>query len=169
MSKRKDVKGVDSESTPLLDGKKHDKKKQFSKGQKEMIKDVEDVGAAGNPAFRHAVEFTIRTAFYAMVLGSIVWVPFIRGIFPDTLAPYMGLACLLYLFTVNKVLGSTIGNALVGIFGTWIACTHMWVMQGIFPGGVQPGMSPTDKVAIFGWVNFVGFQALLLAASPVWV
>merc|ERR1719331_2030793 len=109
--------------------------------------------------------FTVRTAFYAMLLGSTVWVPIVRKQFPPTLAPYMGLAALLYMFTVNRVLGSTIGNCLVGLFGTWIACTHMWVMQGIFPGGVGPGDSPTSTVAIFGWANFIGFQTLLLTSQ----
>jgi len=70
--------------------------------------------------------------------------------FPNTLAGYMGLAALLYMFTINKVLGTTIGNAIVGVFGTFLACFHMWVMQGIFPGGMEPGMSNFGTVAIFG-------------------
>merc|ERR1719265_1517475 len=30
--------------------------------------------------------------------------------------------------------------------GTFWACLHMWVMNGIFPGGMKPGMSPTSTV-----------------------
>jgi hypothetical protein len=37
----------------------------------------------------------------------------------------------------------------------------MWVMQGIFPGGVEPGMSPTSTVALFGWANLLGFVWML--------
>merc|ERR1719217_608697 len=31
----------------------------------------------------------------------------------------------------------------------------MWVMNGIFPGGMKEGMSPTSATAIFGWANFL--------------
>jgi len=38
----------------------------------------------------------------------------------------------------------------------------MWVMNGIFPGGMKEGMSPTSATAIFGWVNFLVFTAIFL-------
>merc|ERR1719230_881829 len=104
----------------------------------------------------------IRSAFFTCCIGSVVWVPFVRKPFPDTLQGYMGLAGLLYIFTINGILGQTISNSIVGVWGTWLACIHMWVMQGIFPGGMEPGMSPTGIVAIFGWVNLLGFTWLLL-------
>ena len=34
-------------------------------------------------------------------------------------------------------------------------------LQGIYPGGVEPGMGPYSLVAIFGWVNFLGFVWLM--------
>merc|ERR1719160_604217 len=34
----------------------------------------------------------------------------------------------------------------------------MWVMNGIFPGGMKEGMSPTSATAIFGWANFTIFS-----------
>merc|ERR1719217_334101 len=46
--------------------------------------------------------------------------------------------------------------------GTFWACFHMWVMNGIFPGGMKEGMSPTSACAIFGWVNFLVFTFLVL-------
>merc|ERR1719217_446600 len=46
--------------------------------------------------------------------------------------------------------------------GTFWACFHMWVMNGIFPGGMKEGMSPTSACAIFGWVNFLIFTFLVL-------
>eukprot|EP00747_Dinoflagellata_sp_TGD_P161388 gnl/TRDRNA2_/TRDRNA2_178075_c0_seq1.p1 gnl/TRDRNA2_/TRDRNA2_178075_c0~~gnl/TRDRNA2_/TRDRNA2_178075_c0_seq1.p1 ORF type:complete len:843 (+),score=223.50 gnl/TRDRNA2_/TRDRNA2_178075_c0_seq1:74-2602(+) len=165
-SRRKDVSDVTKgEKTPLIE-KKKSSKERFKSKEKQMIEDMDDVGAVDtNPAFKQACIFTVRTAFYAMLLGCTVWVPIVRKLFPDTLAGYMGLAALLFLFTVNRVLGCTIGNSLVGIFGTWIACTHMWVMQGIFPGGVGPEDSPTSTVALFGWANFIGFQTLVLCSQ----
>ena len=161
-SRRKDVQDVKGEKTPLIK-KQASTKERFKGKEKQMIEEMDDVGAVDtNPAFKFAVQFTVRTGFYAMLLGSTVWVPFIRQVFPDTLAGYMGLSALLFMFTFSKVLGTTIGNSLVGIFGTWVACTHMWVMQGIYPGGVGPGDSPTSTVALFGWANFIGFQTALL-------
>ena len=162
MTSKKDVQ-FDSEESPLLRGKQPKSRGRFSEREREMLEDMDDVGVVdSNPAFKLAFSFTLRTAFFAVVLGCTCWVPFMRQIFPDTLAGYMGLAALLFMFTFNKVLGTTVGNSLVGVFGTWIACIHMWVMQGIFPGGVEPGMSPTGMVAIFGWANMIGFAALLL-------
>jgi hypothetical protein len=38
----------------------------------------------------------------------------------------------------------------------------MWVMNGIFPGGMKEGMSPTSATAIFGWVNFLVFTFVIL-------
>merc|ERR1719217_1348016 len=46
--------------------------------------------------------------------------------------------------------------------GTFWACLHMWVMNGIFPGGMKEGMSPTSATAIFGWANFLIFTFLVL-------
>merc|ERR1719217_1733979 len=46
--------------------------------------------------------------------------------------------------------------------GTFWACFHMWVMNGIFPGGMKEGMSPTSATAIFGWANFLIFRFLVL-------
>merc|ERR1719217_1957170 len=35
-------------------------------------------------------------------------------------------------------------------------------MNGIFPGGMKEGMSPTSACAIFGWANFLIFLFLVL-------
>merc|ERR1719162_2844634 len=50
----------------------------------------------------------------------------------------------------------------MGFIGTFWACLHMWVMNGIFPGGMKEGMSPTSATAIFGWANFLGFTFIVL-------
>merc|ERR1719217_863403 len=46
--------------------------------------------------------------------------------------------------------------------GTFWACFHMWVMNGIFPGGMKEGMPPTSAIAIFGYANFLIFTFLVL-------
>merc|ERR1719482_170417 len=63
------------------------------------------------------------------------------------------------------MVGTALGNAIAGIMGTFWACLHMWVMNGIFPGGMKEGMSPTSACAIFGWANFLIFTFVILIAK----
>merc|ERR1719420_273220 len=96
------------------------------------------------------------------LLASIVWVPAIRKPFPNQIQARIPLVVCLFVFTVNPLLGTAIQNALCGINGTFWACFHMWVMNGIFPGGMKEGMSPTSATAIFGWANFLIFTFVVL-------
>merc|ERR1719158_1707083 len=96
------------------------------------------------------------------VIAAIVWVPAIRKPFPDQIQARIPLVICLFVFTVNPLLGVAIQNACCGILGTFWACLHMWVMNGIFPGGMKEGMSPTSACAIFGWANFLIFLILVL-------
>merc|ERR1719265_2049572 len=97
-----------------------------------------------------------------MLLASIVWIPAIRKPFPNQVQARVPLMICLFVFTVNPLMGNAIQNALCGINGTFWACIHMWVMNGIFPGGMKEGMSATSATAIFGWVNFLGFTFIVL-------
>merc|ERR1719316_1976023 len=96
------------------------------------------------------------------LLASIVWVPAIRKPFPNQIQARIPLVICLFVFTVNPLLGTAVQNAICGILGTFWACFHMWVMNGIFPGGMKEGMSPTSATAIFGWANFLIFTFLVL-------
>merc|ERR1719265_14705 len=97
-----------------------------------------------------------------MLLASIVWIPAIRKPFPNQVQARVPLMICLFVFTVNPLMGNAIQNALCGINGTFWACIHMWVMNGIFPGGMKEGMSATSATAIFGWANFLGFTLIVL-------
>merc|ERR1719265_2463685 len=96
------------------------------------------------------------------LLGAIVWVPAIRKPFPNQVQARIPLVICLFVFTINPLLGTAVQNACCGILGTFWACLHMWVMNGIFPGGMKEGMSPTSATAIFGWANFLIFTFLVL-------
>merc|ERR1719214_68304 len=96
------------------------------------------------------------------LLGAIVWVPAIRKPFPNQVQARIPLVICLFVFTINPLLGTAVQNAVCGIIGTFWACFHMWVMNGIFPGGMKEGMSPTSATAIFGWANFLIFTFLVL-------
>merc|ERR1719160_414582 len=97
-----------------------------------------------------------------MILASIIWIPAIRKPFPNQIQGMVPLLICLFVFTVNPMVGTALGNAIAGINGTFWACFHMWVMNGIFPGGMKEGMSPTSACAIFGWANFLIFLFLTL-------
>merc|ERR1719352_1536726 len=96
------------------------------------------------------------------IIAAIVWVPAIRKPFPNQIQARIPLVICLFVFTVNPFMGVAVANGVAGIIGTFWACFHMWVMNGIFPGGMKEGMSPTSACAIFGWVNFLAFTFIFL-------
>merc|ERR1719456_976390 len=96
------------------------------------------------------------------IIAAIVWVPAIRKPFPNQIQARIPLVICLFVFTVNPLMGVAVANGVAGIIGTFWACFHMWVMNGIFPGGMKEGMSPTSATAIFGWVNFLAFTFIFL-------
>merc|ERR1719161_3014618 len=96
------------------------------------------------------------------VIAAIVWVPAIRKPFPNQIQARIPLVICLFVFTVNPLMGVAVANGVAGIIGTFWACFHMWVMNGIFPGGMKEGMSPTSATAIFGWCNFLLFLFIFL-------
>merc|ERR1719487_2064384 len=97
-----------------------------------------------------------------MLMASIIWVAEINKPFPNEIAARMALVACLFAFTVNPILGTAMANGFCGVMGTFWACFHMWVMNGIYPGGMKEGMSPTSGAAIFGWVNFLLFLWIFL-------
>merc|ERR1719421_1527925 len=96
------------------------------------------------------------------IIAAIVWVPAIRKPFPNQIQARIPLVICLFVFTVNPLMGVAVANGVAGIVGTFWACFHMWVMNGIFPGGMKEGMSPTSATAIFGWVTFLVFTFIFL-------
>merc|ERR1719146_309540 len=96
------------------------------------------------------------------LLGAIVWVPAVRKPFPNQVQARIPLVICLFVFTINTLFGTAVQNCCCGIIGTFVACFHMWVMNGIFPGGMKEGMSPTSATAIFGWANFLIFTFIVL-------
>merc|ERR1719159_1763479 len=96
------------------------------------------------------------------VIASFVWVPALRKPFPNQIQARLPLVICLFVFTVNPLMGCAVANGCAGVIGTFWACLHMWVMNGIFPGGMKEGMSPTSGCAIFGWANFLIFLFIFL-------
>jgi len=157
MSSKDDVEV--GETKPLLSdrsGLKHVNTKERA-----AIEEMEDIGEA-NPKFKGALQMSIRTVIWMALIASIIWVPAIRKPFPNDIQARIPLVLCLFVFTVNPFMGCAIANGFAGILGTFWACLHMWVMNGIFPGGMKEGLSPTSATAIFGWVNFLVFTFVIL-------
>ena len=112
-----------------------------------------------NTRFKDNLQFAFRCTFFAMGLATTVWAPMVRNLFPDTLAGYMGLAIVLYFFTVNKIFGATIQSGIGKIWATFLACFHMWVLQGFFHEGVSH--TTPAYVTYVGWVHFLVFLWLV--------
>merc|ERR1719191_1484391 len=96
------------------------------------------------------------------VIASFVWVPALRKPFPNQIQARLPLVICLFVFTVNPLMGVAVANGCAGVIGTFWACLHMWVMNGIYPGGMKEGMSPTSGCAIFGWAHFLIFLFVFL-------
>jgi len=135
---------------------------KFETKDRVAIEEMEDVGSSGNANFAPALQLSVRAATMMMLLAGIVWIPAIREPFPNQIQARVPLMICLFVFTINPLLGTAVQNAVCGIIGTFWACLHMWVMNGIFPGGMKEGMSSTSACAIFGWANFLIFTFLVL-------
>jgi hypothetical protein len=146
-------KAVDEENTPLLHELKEEQRKEIEK--------LEEVGGGATP-FQNTIQLAVRGSLLMVLMAAVVWVPAIRKPFPNDLQARIPLVICLFVFTINPILGTAIANAWGGIIGTFVACLHMWVMNGIFPGGMKEGMSATSPTAIFGWVNMLGFMWVVL-------
>merc|ERR1719159_1721473 len=96
------------------------------------------------------------------IISMVIWVPAVRKPFPNDIQARIPLVICLFVFTVNPYCGTAVANGVAGILGTFWACFHMWVMNGIYPGGMKEGLSPTSGCAIFGWANFLLFTLFFL-------
>merc|ERR1719463_735088 len=122
---------------------------------------MEDIGGS-DPKFKAAIQMSVRLVVWMAIISMVIWVPAVRKPFPNDIQTRIPLVICLFVFTVNPMLGTAVANGFAGIVGTFWACFHMWVMNGIFPGGMKEGMSPTSATAIFGWVNFLLFTFIFL-------
>jgi hypothetical protein len=115
-----------------------------------------------NPVFSNAVQLSVRVGVFAFCLASLVWFPPLHWLTTDDFKGKIPLVICLYYFTITPILGSTIANAWAGAVGTFWAFLMMWFLNGVFPGGMAPGMSMASATAIFGWVSFFFFNFIIL-------
>lgn len=152
-----------SSSVPLL--------QRLDKDNKQLMRDMEALDSAiaeegGSPTFRPSLELAARGSFFNCLIAAFVWTApmnvWMKENLSSSLVGYLPLTCLLYVFTLYPPFGTTVKNCYLGFVGTFWACFGIWFMNGLFPGGMKPGMSATSPVAIAGWVYAIGMVALML-------
>eukprot|EP00416_Gambierdiscus_australes_P031416 CAMPEP_0171087302 /NCGR_PEP_ID=MMETSP0766_2-20121228/20059_1 /TAXON_ID=439317 /ORGANISM="Gambierdiscus australes, Strain CAWD 149" /LENGTH=1150 /DNA_ID=CAMNT_0011544997 /DNA_START=39 /DNA_END=3491 /DNA_ORIENTATION=+ len=116
-----------------------------------------------NRSFGDNAQLTVRGAAYALIAGLPL-------IMPETSFPSLQQfqstgfwsvgAITLFIFTLWKSVGETLAFSWSGIFGTFIASLDIWLMFGLFPGGVSEISSPL--VFWVGIVNGVLFVTIIM-------
>merc|ERR1719236_40186 len=101
------------------------------------------------------------------VIAAIVWVPAIRKPFPNQIQARIPLVICLFVFTVNPLMGVAVANGVAGIIGTFWACFHMWVMNGIFPGGHE-GRYVTNECNCNLWLGKLPGVYVHLPLREMW-
>jgi len=116
----------------------------------------------GNPDFMEHAQLAVRCAT-GCVLGSlIVYIPHIYERVPAALAPQLPATLLFFCCYFLKNVGVTFSNCWRGVIATTIAVINIWMINGIFPDGVQPHHTWTDAAPIVGIIDFATVTLLLL-------
>jgi hypothetical protein len=152
------------ERTPLLSDPESQFLTESDRTKVALLRQIAGDDDDTNPGYQFAVSFSVRAAIFASLMACIVWVPAFGKPLPPDIPAYMPLAIVLFFFTITPLLGSTIRNGIVGVWGTFLACFHMWVMQGVYPGGMSHSHSTGQKhnIELFGWLNMLAFVWMIL-------
>jgi hypothetical protein len=123
-------------------------------------------GIPGNKQkFLNDVTLAFRTAFFACILASAIWIPSMKWLFPQGFLKFIPVSILIIFFTINKIFGTIVGNATAALIGTWWAVFNIFMLRGFFPDGVTPGMGWTSPAFIVGWIDLVLFYFFFLATD----
>jgi hypothetical protein len=141
------------ENTPLL------KKGRTWLGE---FDDMPVGGMPGNPGYIRDIRLAFRTAFFACVLASAIWIPETKPYVDQGLAKFVPLSVLMIFFTMQRVFGGIIGSATAAIGGTFWAVANIFILRGFFPDGVTPGDGFLSPASIVGWVDLALFNFIFL-------
>jgi hypothetical protein len=98
-----------------------------------------------NRKFGENAELAVRAAFFATVLGVPYLTPTSSHDVVETIREEGFLnwtVFVMFLFTVYKTVGDTIGFAYYGIIGTVMSAVSVWIMHGFAARGQYPGSPP---------------------------
>jgi hypothetical protein len=119
-------------------------------------------GFPGNPGYKNQIWLAFRTAFFACILASCIWIPETKPYVDQGLAKYVPLSVLMIFFTMQPVFGSIIGSATAAILGTFYAVLNIFILRGFFPDGVTPEDGFFSAASITGWLDLMLFNFVFL-------
>jgi hypothetical protein len=119
-------------------------------------------GVPGNPGYKDQLKLAFRTAFFACILASCIWIPETKPYVDQGLAKYVPLSVLMIFFTMQPVFGSIVGSATAAISGTFYAVLNIFLLRGFFPDGVTPGDGFFSPASIVGWLDLMVFNMIFL-------
>jgi hypothetical protein len=122
-------------------------------------------GVPGNDKFYDQVALAGRTAFFASVLASAIWIPATATYVDEGFLRYIPFAILMMIFTMNWVFGNIVGASTAAIIGTFWPVLNIFLLRGFFPDGVTPGMSFWSLPSIVGWLDIMAFNFIFLTTD----
>merc|ERR1719420_727201 len=88
-----------------------------------------------NKEFAHDFQLALRGAVFALITALPFFFPQLA--FLHETGRYGASALVMFVFTLYKSVGETVNFAFVGMVGTLLSVLNVWVLFGIFPGGVS--------------------------------
>jgi len=123
-------------------------------------------GIPGNGKFYTNVQLSLRLTTFAMILGTMVWMPSVtESIGAERFAKHAPLAICLMIFFAAPTFGAVVNTASAGIAGAFMAAFNIFMLRGFFPDGVTPGMGHLSTESIVGWTDLALFNLMMLSGN----
>jgi len=128
--------------------------------------DVPVGGIPGNAKFYTNVQLSLRLTTFAMLLGSLIWIPSLQeSLGVERFAKHAPLAICLMIFFAAPTFGAVVNTASAGIGGAFFAAFNIFMLRGFFPDGVTPGQGHTSTESIVGWTDLALFNLIMLSGN----
>jgi len=123
-------------------------------------------GIPGNGKFYTNVQLSLRLTTFAMLLGTLVWMPSVtEQLGVERYAKHVPLAICLMVFFAAPTFGGVVNTATAGIAGAFMAAFNIFMLRGFFPDGVTPGKGHLSTESIVGWVDLGMFNLIMLTGN----
>eukprot|EP00929_Paragymnodinium_shiwhaense_P082458 TRINITY_DN4344_c0_g1_i1.p1 TRINITY_DN4344_c0_g1~~TRINITY_DN4344_c0_g1_i1.p1 ORF type:complete len:833 (+),score=240.60 TRINITY_DN4344_c0_g1_i1:100-2598(+) len=123
-------------------------------------------GHPGNPKFYTNCELALRLTAFAMLLGSLVWIPSVaETLGVERFVKHVPLAICLMIFFAAPTFGAVVNTATAGICGAFMASLNIFILRGFFADGVTPGKGHFSTESIVGWTDLAFFNLFMLSGN----
>eukprot|EP00929_Paragymnodinium_shiwhaense_P010922 TRINITY_DN115_c0_g1_i1.p1 TRINITY_DN115_c0_g1~~TRINITY_DN115_c0_g1_i1.p1 ORF type:complete len:846 (-),score=258.84 TRINITY_DN115_c0_g1_i1:110-2647(-) len=123
-------------------------------------------GHPGNPKFCVNCELAVRLTAFAMMLGTLVWVPSVaETLGMERFTKHVPLAICLMVFFAAPTFGAVVNTATAGMAGAFMATLNIFILRGFFADGVTPGKGHFSVESIVGWTDLAFFNFFMLSGN----